>query len=170
MLAGTDGERVLVIGVGNTLRGDDGVGVHVARELARGPLPEGVAVLDGGTEGLDLIFHFEEARRVVLIDAAHMGRPPGEATVFDGRLLDRATNVRFASTHGFGVAEVLALGRSIGVEPEVTIVGIQPRDTALRDGLSEPLASRLPEYVELTKGLLVSGRENPTGCACGHKE
>ena len=104
MQASADGRRLLVIGVGNTLRGDDGVGVRVAQALANHPLPEGVTVLDGGTEGLDLLFHLEEADRVILIDAAEMGQTPGEARVLDGERLEAATDVGFSSTHGFGVA------------------------------------------------------------------
>ncbi len=148
------GARTLVIGVGNTLRGDDGIGVAVARRLARDPLPEGVWVVDGGTEGLDLIFRMEEAERVVLIDAALMGKDAGEAVVLDAEMVEKGIHANFASTHGFGVAEVLALGRSVGVEPEVSVVAIQPEHTGPQDGLSENLAARVGEYVELTKALL----------------
>ena len=81
-----NGGRTLVIGVGNTLRGDDGVGVHVARELARRPLPEGVEALDGGTQGLDLIFRLEEADRVILIDAA---KSPSDVFAQIRRVLER---------------------------------------------------------------------------------
>jgi hydrogenase maturation protease len=158
MQRSADGNRTLVIGVGNTLRGDDGVGVRVAQELAGGPLPEGVAVIDGGTGGLDLLFELEQAERVILIDAAEMGCEPGEVRVFPGEHVADAPGVRFSSTHGFGVAEVLALARSLGLEVEVTVVGIQPVEVTYRDGLSETLASRVPEYVELATGLLAAGR------------
>jgi hydrogenase maturation protease len=154
-----NGGRALVIGVGNTLRGDDGVGVHVARALACHPLPDAVEVLDGGTEGLNLLFEMERADRVILIDAAEMEQDPGECRTFDAKQLADSSKVHFSSLHGIGIAEVLALGRSVGVEPDVTILAIQPADIRLRDGLSEMLAARLPEYVELAKGLLASHRE-----------
>jgi len=159
MRASTEGKQLLVIGVGNTLRGDDGVGVRVAQALADRPLPEGVAVLDGGTEGLDLLYHLETADRVILIDGAVMGKAPGEVRVFGGELVHATPEVRFSSTHGFGVAEVLTLGRSIGVTPEVTVVGIQPGELGPRDGLSEALESHLTEYVKLVEGLIASDRE-----------
>ena len=165
--SGANGRRALVIGVGNTLRGDDGVGVHVARTLTCQPLPEGVEVLEGGTEGLNLLFEMERADRVVLIDAAEMGKAPGEARVFGSTLLEGSTKACFSSLHGIGIAEVLALGRSIGVEPEVTILAIQPADVRLREGLSDALAARIPEYVELAKGLLASDQE--TQAACGRR-
>lgn len=157
--AAPDDRRALVIGVGNTLRGDDGVGVYVARALACEPLPDVVEVLDGGTEGLSLLFEMERADRVILIDAADMEQSPGECRALDPEHLADGTQVRFSSLHGIGIAEVLALGRSVGVEPDVTILAIQPADIQPRDGLSEALAARLPEYVELAKGLLASDRE-----------
>jgi hydrogenase maturation protease len=156
---GADGRRTLVIGVGNTLRGDDGVGVHVARALAGQPLPDGVEVLDGGTEGLNLLFELERADRVILLDAADMRTSPGQARVLDSTLLAESAKARFSSLHGIGIAEVLAVGRAVGVQPEVTILAIQPADVRPRDGLSEALAARVPEYVKLAEGLLASDRE-----------
>jgi hydrogenase maturation protease len=169
MQASSDGKRLLVIGVGNMLRGDDGVGVRVAQALAERPLPEHVTVLDGGTEGLDLLFHLEEADRVILIDAAQMGRPPGEAKVFGTDRLAEAADIGFSSTHGFGIAEVLALGRSLGIEPHVTVVGIQPEDACVRDGLSESLARRMPEYVRLVEGITRLDRENTFSLTGGQR-
>ncbi|MBM3498377.1 MAG: hydrogenase maturation protease [Armatimonadetes bacterium] len=156
-----DGKRTLVIGVGNPLRADDGVGVCVAHALAAQPLPKDVAVVDGGTGGLDLLFELEKAERVLLIDAAEMGCVPGEARTFSGHQVAAGSGARFASTHGFGVAEVLALARSVGVEPEVTVLGIEPSEVTYRDSLSETLAARVPEYVELARGLLAPGGEEP---------
>ena len=169
MQASSDGRRLLVIGVGNTLRGDDGVGVRVAQALAERLLPQDVTVLDGGTAGLDLIFHLEGADRVILIDAANMGRPPGEAKVFETDRLAVVEDVGFSSTHGFGIAEVLALGRSVGIDPHVTVVGIQPEDASLRDGLSEALASRMPEYVRLVEGMTLLDRENAASLTGGQR-
>jgi len=154
-----DAKRTLVIGVGNLLRGDDGVGVRVAQALAREPLPEEVEVIDAGTQGLDLLFEFGDAERVLLIDAAEMGQTPGEARVFDAALLDGQAEVRFSCLHGIGIAEVLALGRAAGMQPQMTIVGIQPVDTSPREGLSETLAARLSEYVALARGELAGAHE-----------
>jgi len=150
----TNGKRTLVIGVGNPLRRDDGVGIQVVRALAEKPLPDGVEAIDAGTGGLDLLFDLEEADRVVLVDAAEMGQAPGEVRVFDAAILDGKTEVRFTSLHGFGVAEVVALGRAVGVEPRMTIVGIQPADVSPGEGLSPALAARLPEYLALAEGAL----------------
>lgn len=69
--------EVLVLGIGNTLLGDEGVGVHVVRSLMQAPAPAGVHFLDGGTGSLVLLEPMQEAGRIVLIDATADGRPPG---------------------------------------------------------------------------------------------
>jgi hydrogenase maturation protease len=68
---------VLVLGIGNTLLGDEGVGVHVVRSLMETPAPEGVTYLDGGTGSLVLLEPLQEARRIIMVDATADGNPPG---------------------------------------------------------------------------------------------
>ena len=90
----------MVIGLGNPLRGDDGVGVRVAEALAEQALPDDVEVVDGGTQGLGLVNLMEGRQRVILVDAADMGKAPGEFVRFTldevrlpgrGRALCRST-------------------------------------------------------------------------------
>jgi Ni,Fe-hydrogenase maturation factor len=70
-------ETVLVLALGNPLMGDDGIGVRVVEELKGRELPSGVALADGGTTGLALVGLMEEYQRVIAVDAADMGQPPG---------------------------------------------------------------------------------------------
>ncbi len=72
----------MIVGLGNPLRGDDGVGVRVAEMLAARDLPQGVEVVDGGTRGLELVNLMEGWPRVILVDAVHLGREPGEFVCF----------------------------------------------------------------------------------------
>jgi hydrogenase maturation protease len=172
MVGAMDGSPVtrrqtVVIGAGNVLRGDDGVGVRVAQALVEGGVPEGVEVIDAGTRGLDLLFEIEGADQALLIDAADMGQAPGTARLFGADQLAGEPDVRFASLHGFGVAEVLALARALGMEPRMTILGIQPADVGGRESLSEALAARLPEYVALARGKLVGTHETCDRLAAG---
>jgi Ni,Fe-hydrogenase maturation factor len=70
--------NVLVVGVGNILMGDDGVGVRVVHEISRRfHLPEGVEILDGGTSGLELLSYFSDRELVIIVDAVKSGLPPG---------------------------------------------------------------------------------------------
>ena len=76
---------VLVLGIGNILLGDEGVGVHVARRLLEGPVPAGVEILDGGTGSLVLLEPLQTAGHVILVDATADGSPPGTLARFRPR-------------------------------------------------------------------------------------
>ena len=81
--------KTLVLGLGNVLMGDEGVGVHVVRALEKHTLPDNVECLDGGTGGFILLEPLENAGRVILIDAAADGNPLGTVTPHDPAVLAR---------------------------------------------------------------------------------
>jgi len=70
-------KRVLILGLGNPLLGDEGVGLRAVEELKGLELPDGVTVAEGGTTGLGLVSLMEGYQRVIVVDAADMGHPPG---------------------------------------------------------------------------------------------
>src|ERR1035438_8113865 len=72
---------VRLLGVGNVLRGDEGVGIHTLRTLESSPVPEGVRLLDGGTAGINLLDDIQSVRVVVMIDATRDGRPAGSVAL-----------------------------------------------------------------------------------------
>jgi hydrogenase maturation protease len=137
----------LVIGLGNPLRGDDGVGVRAAEILATQPLPPSVEVIDGGTSGLGIVNLMEGRRRVVLVDAADLGRFPGEFTRFtldEARLLGDSD--QHLSVHAAGLREALLLAQALKTLPdEVIIFGVQPSslewDSALSPQVEETLSN-----------------------------
>jgi len=146
----------LVIGLGNPLRGDDGVGPRVVAELRRRGLPEGVEALDLGTGGLDLLRVLEGQRRVVIVDAADIGRAsvgvgrePGRFVRFtldEARLIYATDNLSF---HHAGLGEVLALCDALGRElPQMVIFGVQPAEIGWGEGLSPPVEARLPALID----------------------
>jgi hydrogenase maturation protease len=128
----SDTGDVLVLGLGNVLQRDDGVGVHVARELAataardgRG-LPPDVRIEDGGTIGLGLLPLFDGARAAILVDAIELGLTPGSVVVM-GESDIRRTCAALPSAHEVGLADLLDTGRLAGLLPRsVTVIGIQP--------------------------------------------
>jgi hydrogenase maturation protease len=146
---------ILVLGLGNPLRGDDGVGPRVIEELSRRGLPEGVTALDGGASGLDLLHVLEEWQRVVVVDAADVGRerggkiPPGQFVRFT---LDQARLVEAAdpfSLHHAGLGEVLALADALGrTLPEIVIFGVQPAEVGWARGLSPDVEAALPALAD----------------------
>jgi len=157
---------VLVLGLGNPLRGDDGVGCRLAEELARRELPPGVQVLDGGAVGLGLLDLMEGWERVIIVDAAEMGRRPGGFVRFtpsDVRLA--SVSDRF-SLHHAGLSEVLALADALGrALPEMVIFGVQPAEVGWGEGLSPAVEAALPALADavLSSAVCSRRREEITG-------
>lgn len=149
--------RVLVLGVGNLLLQDEGVGIHVVRALDRRPsefpdmLPPGTRVVDGGTLGLDLLPLLEDADAVVLVDAANLRREPGTVAVLRGNDLASAI-AGHLSPHQVGIGDLLAAARLIGSLPNrVSLVAIQPADIAPGLELTPDVAAALPQAVEMVR-------------------
>jgi hydrogenase maturation protease len=138
----------LVIGLGNCQRGDDGVGVCVAKALATQVLPAGVEVVDGGTQGLGLVNLMEGRRRVIVVDAADMGRAPGQflrCTLDEANLLSKD---RPLSLHEAGLCEALLLAHALNLLPdEVVILGVQPASVEWDRDLSPEVRAALPALV-----------------------
>lgn len=114
--------KTLILGLGNVLMGDEGIGVHVVRALEKRPLPPGVECLDGGTGGFVLLEPLQSAGRTILIDAAADGNPPGTVT---------RTTPRFASdypptltAHDIGVKDLLDAFYMQGGNREVILYAI----------------------------------------------
>jgi hydrogenase maturation protease len=141
--------RVMVLGIGNPLRGDDGIGPRLVEELAQRGLPEGVTALDVGMGGLDLLRVLEGWERAVIVDAADVGREPGQIVRFspDRVRLDLAADS--FSLHHAGLGEVIALADALGQPlPKMIIFGVQPNEFGWREGLSPAVEATLPALVD----------------------
>jgi hydrogenase maturation protease len=140
---------LLVLGLGNVLLSDDGLGAAALARLESGYLiPEGVCLEDGGTLGLGLLGLLAEAERVILVDAVRTDSPPGTLVRLDGDDVMPAVRDRL-SPHQVGVAELLDTARLIGCCPTtVTLIGLVPE--SLEPGLarSSAVAASLDELVE----------------------
>ena len=154
----------LVIGLGNPLRGDDGVGMRIADLLAGYRLPAGVEVAQGGTRGLELVNWMEGWPRVIIIDAAEVGKAPGGFTRFtldEGQLLG---NDQHLSIHAAGLREALLLAEVLGVLPdEVIVYGIQPAHLDWTDTLSPEVEAAVPQVLKSVLDELMA----PGPVACG---
>jgi len=137
------------LGLGNPLRGDDGVGPRLVEELTRRRLPEGVMALDGGTGGLDLLQVLEGWQRVVVVDAADVGREPGQFVRFTPDQARLAQAAERFSLHHAGLGEVLALANALGrALPHMVIFGVQPAEVGWREGLSPAVETALSALVD----------------------
>ncbi len=142
------GEHIIVLGLGNLLRRDEGLGVRAAQRLhERYDLQESVQVVDGGTLGLDLLCYLEDADQVLILDAALTDGPPGTLLLLDDEDVPAFFGIR-ASPHEIGVADLLALTKLRGTTPRhVVVLGMQPEALELGWDLSDAVASHLETLV-----------------------
>jgi hydrogenase maturation protease len=140
--------RILVLGVGNTLMGDDGVGVHAVQVLADCyELPANVRVVDGGVAGLRLLGEFAGVDYLIIVDAVRRGGVPGSIYRL-GQADLHSRHGPFVSAHEVGIAELLAAAEFSGRLPQTQIVGVEPLDTeSMSLQLSSPLGCALPQVV-----------------------
>ncbi len=146
---------ILVLGLGNPLQADDGVGCRAVEALAQHELPADVEVMDGGTPGIGLLHLLEGRRRAVIVDAAEMARPAGTIVRFrpaDVRLT--GSTARF-SLHRTALADVLALAQALALPlPDLVFFGVQPGRVGWGDALSPEVAAALPELVAMLRAEL----------------
>lgn len=149
----------LVLGIGNILLRDEGVGVRLIEEMRQRPVPEGVELFDGGTFGIDLMDTIASRRKVIVVDAVDAEGKPGTIFKFGGQDL-AARGDASLSLHDVGLLETLLMARQLGCEPkEVVIFGIKPK--TIRPGLklSREVAAAVPKVVELVMEELRRGAE-----------
>jgi len=140
----------VVIGVGNLLLRDEGVGIHAVRELPKRTLPPGVEVIDGGVAGIRLLDLFSGAQKLLLIDAAEMGLEPGAVARFTPEEVRFQSGDLKLSTHDVALPEVLAIARAVNQCPsEVIILGIQPKEISWGMELTPEVRGAVPKVVEL---------------------
>lgn len=138
---------VLVLGLGNTLLGDDGVGVQVVRRLANDPhMPAGISPLDGGTIGFRLADKLMRSDAALFVDAAEFSAPAGTVRLLEKDDLDafiRRTERR--SAHEAGLTDLLTLLRLEGWAPaHLAVLGIQPQHVDWQEQLSDAVARAVP--------------------------
>jgi hydrogenase maturation protease len=151
----------VVLGLGNFVHADDGLGVHAIHRLQRDPrVPSDVVLLDGGTQGLALLPHISGVRRLLVIDAIDVGQPSGTLLRFEGQSLRGLPGK--ASVHQLGFADLMVALQLLGDSPgEVVVFGVQPLSTNWSAELTEPVADALAPLVESVIDQLRSWKENP---------
>ena len=138
--------QVLIIGIGNVVLRDEGVGVHAAWRLKEERLPPGVEVIDGGTATMDLLAAIQKAERIIVIDAVKGGGVPG--TVYRVRPDELSQETEHPlSLHQAGFLDVLGLARQRGGAPEVVIIGVEPKEIAWGMELTPEVSGKLPNVI-----------------------
>ncbi|MBE0584329.1 MAG: hydrogenase maturation protease [Desulfofustis sp.] len=144
----------VILGLGNELLADEGVGVHAVRRLQLEGLPGTVTAVEVGTAVLDALPVFESAGRIIVIDAMRGGGLPG--TVYKIQLADCSGSAQIASMHGFDIFRVLALAGRVEAVP-TTVFGVEPKTIDWSLDLSPCVTASLPHLLEAVRQ--ESGRE-----------
>ena len=160
--------RVLVLGVGNSLLTDDGVGVHaVARLLQETTVPPGVTILDAGTLSFSLLPALEQSDALIAIDAARAGSAPGEVRVCEGDEVERFLQREGRSVHEVGLSDLLDMARLSGQLPDRRVlIGVEPQTIDWGLELSAPVAAALPRCVAVALDFIA--RWQPPEASRGH--
>lgn len=142
------GTGTLILGIGNTLLTDEGVGIHVLKALQdRGGLPADVILMDGGTLSFTLAGPIEDCARLIAVDAAELKDRPGSIRVFEGDAMD--THVAQGgkrSVHEVSLADVLGMAALSGHLPgQRALVGIQPKYMDWGDGPTPEVGAAIPD-------------------------
>ena len=144
---------VLVLGIGNILLRDEGIGVHVIKTMENAPilggqLPDYVELLDGGTAGADLLDPISDRQKLIVIDAVDAEVEPGTIMRLLPQDLDTNTEPCI-SMHEFGLVETLTMAKHLNCAPqEVVIIAVKPEDLNCGLGLSEKLERIVPKIIE----------------------
>ncbi len=148
----TNRAPVLVLGIGNVLMGDEGVGVHVVRRLQQIGVPAGVELLDGGTGSFNLLEAMQGAESIVLIDATMDGAPPGTVR----RLVPRFSSdyPRTLTAHDIGLKDLLDAFHLLGQVPRVVLYAVSIGQTELGTELSPEVAAAADEVAMAILGEL----------------
>ncbi len=140
--------KITILGVGNRLLGDEGVGLHILEALEEKDWPAEVELLDGGTRGLALLPFLEETTHLLVVDAVKADAPPGTVVEFHGEEVYTQPPVKF-SAHDIALPDLLSLLRATRPTPlqGLALVGVVPGSIRVGITLSEPVWQAIPEAV-----------------------
>jgi hydrogenase maturation protease len=141
-------DKTVVLGLGNILHADDGAGPEAIRRLrADSRVPAGVALVEGGTLGLELLPYVWDCERLIVIDGVDVGEAPGTVVRMSGEELNSLPGK--SSVHQLGVSDLLVALRMMAQrQPAVVLLGVQPATTDWGTELSPPAAAAMDSLIE----------------------
>jgi hydrogenase maturation protease len=141
-------DKKLIIGCGNLLLQDEGIGVHLIEYLKTRPVPGDVELLDGGTAGFALIDFIQRADKVIIVDAVKADGPPGQIYLFGPEDFE-TDNPPKISLHDITLKDVFEIIRKTAALPKTKIIGVEPKIIDYGMELSPELKLLLPKIAEL---------------------
>ncbi|WP_083572322.1 HyaD/HybD family hydrogenase maturation endopeptidase [Flavobacterium johnsoniae] len=153
----SDGNEILVLGIGNYLMGDEGVGVQFINRIDKSKFPEGISFIDGGTGGFTLIPYIENHKKVIIVDATMDGKEEGTITLLKPRFSDDFPIS--LSGHNFGLKDMVDILSMMDTMPEIylytiTISKMEPMCMTLSskvDAAIEKVTTQILQQIEKIK-------------------
>lgn len=149
----TSVRQTLIVGVGNPLLGDEGIGPYAVRNLSQVPVPPGVDILDCGCDLLNLVSYIDKPKKIIVLDAIRTGRRPGQVYKFDFDELE-TIQTKTRSAHQLQTVDALRLLRKVCPclnHCEITVIGIEPRNMELSTDLSEEIRESIADLTRLVR-------------------
>ncbi|WP_286966769.1 MULTISPECIES: HyaD/HybD family hydrogenase maturation endopeptidase [unclassified Flavobacterium] len=151
----TDGNEILVLGIGNYLMGDEGVGVHFINRIDKTQFPENISFIDGGTGGFTLIPYIENHKKVIIVDATMDGKDEGTITLLKPRFSEDFPTA--LSGHNFGLKDMVDILSMLNVMPEISLYTI----TILKmEPMSMNLSPKVDEAIQKVTLQIIQQIEN----------
>ena len=153
--------KTLVLGLGNLVHSDDGLGVHAIQALQQDSrVPAGTVLMDGGTLGLNLLPHISAFQRLLVVDALDVGEPAGTLLRLEGKALQNLPGK--ASVHQLGFADLMVALELLGESPEeIVLFGVQPLSTEWSAELTPPVREALGPLLDAVIEQLEAWRADP---------
>ena len=153
-------DSIAVVGIGNNLLQDDGVGIHALQYFERHHADDDICCLDAGTVGLALMDRLTNLHGLVAVDAMRLGKAPGTVTVLEGEAMDRHLRNHHGSVHELGLADILdALRLCDDLPPNRALVGIEPEQMDWGTEPTQKVAAAIPSATAKIRDLVDDWRK-----------
>ncbi len=140
-------DKILIVGIGNLLCRDEGIGVHVIQEMKNMRLPDHIELLDIGTSTMDLVSYLEGVKKMIVIDAMKAGGTPG--VIYKCKPEDLIPKGEGPiSLHEIGLLETLTMAKKMGMEIDTVIIGVEPKVLDWGMELTEEVKIKIPTIIE----------------------
>jgi hydrogenase maturation protease len=141
-------KKTAVIGLGNSLRGDDGIGIVILESLLNNYQRKQIDYLNFGIASFDLMHRLQDYDAALLIDGISAGLPAGELKIFDLEQAAFPEGGNAVSSHELNLKDIFRLTRNLGIKTKIYIAGIQVQDTGFGESLSQPLKENLGQITK----------------------
>jgi len=149
--ANTSHGSIIVVGVGNRLLGDEGVGEHIIDKLSKIPMPTHVSIINCGCDLFSLMSYLNKPRKIIVVDAIRAGGKPGKIHKFDYSELG-VSQAEMHSAHQVATRDALRLLKQVYpglANCEITVIGIEPKTIELSTDLSKEVKGRIADVTRL---------------------